>query len=222
LLRQSDEPAAHAHALERLRETHHVYACRCTRREIGGEWYPGTCRTLDHRETAGCGVRVQLDNGCRRFEDGLLGWLEQAPAEQCGDLLLRDRDRHWTYQFTVAVDDLRQAVTLVIRGADLVSSTGRQIMLGEMLGRSQPAVFLHHPILTGPSGEKLSKANRDAGVRELRASGLSAADIIGRAAAAVGLVPAERPIPAAAVAALFTPPGPPGILPNPFPSGLES
>ena len=98
--------------------------------------------------------------------------MTQTPAEQCGDLLLRDRDGHWTYQFAVTVDDLRQDVTLVIRGADLLSSTGRQILLARMLGRTSsagfPASSAHHE----PTGEKLSKSAGDTGVRELRARGL--------------------------------------------------
>ena len=120
--------------------------------------------------------------------DLLAGPLEQTPAEQCGDLLLRDRDGHWTYQFAVTVDDLRQGVTLVIRGADLLSSTGRQVLLAEMLGRTTPPVFLHHPLIMGPRGEKLSKSARDTGVRELRAQGVGPEDVIGRAAAAIGLI----------------------------------
>jgi glutamyl/glutaminyl-tRNA synthetase len=135
----------------------------------------------------------------------MLGWREQVPAEQCGDL-----------------DDLRQGVTLVIRGTDLVSSSGRQIMLGEMLGRTEPPVFLHHPILAGPSVKKLSKAKGDAGVRELRAAGVTAADVIGRAAASVGLAPRVQPIAASAVSALFTAAVSPESSPNPIPSGLES
>jgi glutamyl-tRNA synthetase/glutamyl-Q tRNA(Asp) synthetase len=64
-------------------------------------------------------------------------------------------------------------VSLVVRGTDLIESTGRQLMLAGMLGRTTPPVFLHHPLIMGPSGEKLSKSARDTGVRELRAQGLS-------------------------------------------------
>ncbi len=83
-------------------------------------------------------MRVRLDAETVRCHDLLAGPLEQTPAEQCGDLLLRDRDGNWTYQFAVTVDDLRQGVTLVIRGADLLSSTGRQVLLAQMLGRTDP------------------------------------------------------------------------------------
>jgi glutamyl/glutaminyl-tRNA synthetase len=120
-----------------------------------------------------------------------------------GDLLLRDRDGHWTYQFAVVVDDIEDGVTLVVRGADLESSTVRQIHLARMLGRATPPEFIHHPLILKPSGEKLSKAAGDSGVRELRAAGLAAPDVIGRAAAAVGLIPVPRPVKPDEVESLF-------------------
>ena len=206
-VRQSDQPAVYEEALAGLRQQHHVYACDCSRKEIGGERYGGACRarTLDDRSHRG--VRVEIGLGVERFEDALLGAQEQEPADQCGDLLLRDRDGHWTYQFAVAVDDQRQGVGLVIRGADLLTSTGRQIRLARMLGRQQPAVFLHHPLVLNASGErageKLSKSAGDTSVRDLRAAGLSPAEVIGRAAAAAGLIDSRQPIPASEVSELF-------------------
>ncbi len=184
--RQSADLPAYARALDALRAAHHVYACDCSRRDIGGERYPGTCRTRALVETPGRGLRIQMD-----------------PEEESGDLLLRDRDGNWTYQFAVTVDDIRDAVTLVIRGADLRSSTGRQVRLGRMLGRSIPAHFFHHPLILGSSGEKLSKSNRDTGVRELRAAGVGAGGVIGRAAAAVGLVAPGTTVEAGEVGRLF-------------------
>ena len=162
---------------------------------------PAVALNLENRP--GRGLRVAIDPGPETFVDALLGAVRQSPADDCGDLLLRDRDGHWTYQFAVTVDDLREGITLVIRGADLVSSTGRQMRLARMLGRTTPPLFLHHPLILKPSGEKLSKSSGDTGVRELRAAGLSAAEVIGRAAAAVGLLPEARPIDAADVQALF-------------------
>lgn len=210
--RQSDNDAAYSAALQRLQTTHRVYVCTCSRKEIArlrssvraeasagqaGEWYPGHCR---HRrllpgDTAppGVGIRVEIDDAAEVFDDIAVGRLEQKPAEQCGDLLLKDRDGNWTYQFAVTVDDMNDGVDLVVRGLDLLSSTGRQIKLARMLGRAIPPAFFHHPLIIKPGGEKLSKASGDTGVRELRAAGEPPALVIGRAAAAVGLI--DRPVP---------------------------
>lgn len=203
LLRQSDDDSAYAEALERLRRTHHVYACDCSRKDIGGERYPGTCRHRRLEERAGRGLRVQIDPGGERFVDGLLGPQEQAPAGDYGDLLIRDRDGHWTYQWSVTVDDDRQDVTAVIRGTDLLSSTGRQIRLARMIGRAEAPTFFHHPLVLKASGEKLSKSSRDTGVRELCDAGLTPEDVIGQAAAAVGLLDVAHPVAAASVQELF-------------------
>ena len=202
-LRQSDDDSAYGGALARLRTTHHVYACDCSRKDIGGGRYPGTCRRRALDERAGRGVRVQIESGQDQFIDGLLGAQMQAPGDEYGDLLLRDRDGHWTYQFAVTVDDMRQGITAVIRGTDLLSSTGRQIRLARMLGRPELPVFVHHPLVWKSSGQKLSKSDGDTGVRELRAAGVTPDEVVGRAAAAVGLLDAPRPINADRVAELF-------------------
>ena len=203
LLRQSEDDRPYEDALARLRRSHHVYACDCSRKAIGGGRYPGTCRTRNLEERPDRGLRVAIEPGAESFVDGLLGPQVQSPADEFGDLLLRDRDGHWTYQFAVTVDDLRQEITDVIRGTDLQSSTGRQIRLARMLGRAAPPRFTHHPLLLNETGEKLSKSNRDTGVRELRAAGAAPADVIGRAAAAAGLVSVARPVTARDVRDLF-------------------
>jgi glutamyl-tRNA synthetase/glutamyl-Q tRNA(Asp) synthetase len=181
VLRQSDDEDAYVQALARLRRSHRVYACDCSRKAIGGERYPGTCRTRGLDERPDRGLRVLVEPGDEPFVDGLLGPQVQSPAGEYGDILLRDRDGNWTYQFAVTVDDERQGISAVIRGTDLLSSTGRQIRLARMLGRAEPPAFFHHPLLLNPSGEKLSKSNRDTGVRELRAAGLTPQDVIARA-----------------------------------------
>jgi glutamyl-tRNA synthetase/glutamyl-Q tRNA(Asp) synthetase len=173
-----------------------VYGCRCSRRDIAEIMpdvadretpYPGTCRNLALPLRAGIGTRLALPDGVEWFDDALLGRQEQRPALQCGDLLLRDRLGNWTYQFAVVVDDIADAVDLVIRGHDLLGSTGRQIVLARMLGRAHPPVFAHHPLVRRPSGEKLSKASGDTGVRELRAAGVPAARVLAEAARRGGL-----------------------------------
>jgi len=125
---------------------------------------------------------------------------EVAPG---GDFPIRDRDGQWTYGFSVVVDDLGQDVDLVIRGRDLLHATAAQIRLGRLLGRKVPARFAHHPLVRRPDGRKLSKADGDTSVRELRTAGRTAAELIGAAAAAVGSIDTPRPIDAHDVAGLF-------------------
>ncbi len=201
--RHSDHLDRYEQVLAYLREHAHVYACDCSRKDIGGERYAGRCRDRRLEDMPGHGIRVALDDRPERFHDLLYGPVEQIPADQCGDLLVKDRDGHWTYQFAVTVDDMWQEVDFVIRGSDLLSSTGRQIKLARLLGRSAPPIFLHHPLIMKGRGEKLSKASGDSGVRDLRAAGVSGAEVIGRAAAAIGLVDRPRPIPVAALPDLF-------------------
>ena len=112
-----------------------------------------------------------MDPGVETFVDGILGPQEQDPSQQCGDVLIRDRLGNWTYQFAAAVDDYRQGIDLVIRGEDLLPSTGRQIRLARLLGRERPAAFRHHPLIMKSPDQKLSKSDGDTGIRDLRARG---------------------------------------------------
>ncbi len=199
--RQSDRYAVYESALEGLRARGLVYACECSRSEIlsasptaGEIRYPGTCATKHLPECAGLGIRVRLEPSVERFDDGRHGAQGQHPAEQCGDLLARDRDGYWTYQFAAAVDDYVQGVTLVIRGDDLLASTGRQIQLARLLGRREPPTFYHHPLVMKTPEQKLSKSDGDTGVRELRARGWTAPQVIGHAATLAGLLNVERPL----------------------------
>ena len=178
--RQSDREAVYRDAVERLVAQDLVYACACTRRSLAGAGsseagserrYPGTCRDKDLPLDDTYGWRVRLPGGLERFEDALLGAQQQSPAEQCGDMLIRDRLGNWTYQFAVTVDDWSQGVDLVIRGLDLLQSTARQIQLARLLGRHVAPTFMHHPLIMKAPGQKLSKSDGDTAVRELRAAG---------------------------------------------------
>ena len=210
--RQSDRSRIYEGALARLRAQGLVYACGCSRREIEAtspgasdqRRYPGTCSDKGLAERPGRGLRVRLPSSVERFVDRRHGMQEQRPAEQCGDLLIRDRDGNWTYQFAAVVDDDVQGVTLVIRGDDLLPSTGRQIQLARLLGRQLPPSFLHHPLIMKDGTRKLSKSDGDTGVRDLRARGMTAADVIGAAAALAGLIECPRPLLAQEVASLFS------------------
>lgn len=199
-IRQSERSDVYEAALGRLRGRGLVYACDCSRSAVaaiapdaaGERRYPGTCASKGLAEGLGRSVRVRLPAAAVAFDDLRRGRQVQRPAEQCGDLVVKDRIGLWTYQFAATIDDLEQQVTHVIRGDDLLASTGRQIMLAELLGRRLPAVFCHHPLVMKSATQKLSKSDHDTGVRDLRSAGALASEVIGLAAAAVGLVAAGR------------------------------
>lgn len=188
-VRQSDRADVYRAALATLVEQGLVYGCACTRAALqqvppgadGERRYPGTCRARGLGLTDGVGWRVRLGPGRERFDDRLLGPQEQDPDAQCGDLLIRDRLGNWTYQFAVVADDRAQQITDVIRGIDLLPSTGRQIRLARLLGRDAPPRFAHHPLVMKSPTEKLSKSDGDTGVRDLRAAGWSAGDVLAHA-----------------------------------------
>lgn len=198
--RQSDNDARYANALALLEARNRVYPCACSRRDIaqlvgdeaGKELrYPGTCR--DRTDIADTFARrVILDDEPQHFFDLRHGTLVQNPSQQCGDILVRDRHGQWTYQFAVVVDDMVHETDMVIRGDDLLESTGRQLQLAKLLARVQPPLFFHHPLIMNAAGRKLSKANQDTSLRDLRDAGVSAAVLLGKAAAAVGLLEHER------------------------------
>ncbi len=183
LVRQSERGDLYERALSDLRRRGLTYACECSRADIGSGRYPGTCRDKKLPESPGLGVRVRFNPTIERFDDVRLGAQEQRPSEQSGDLLARDRHGNWTYQFAVVVDDWLQGVNLVVRGEDLLDSTGRQIQLVRMLGREHPPAFLHHELLMKTATQKLSKSDGDTGVRDLRAKGWSAEQVIAAARA---------------------------------------
>lgn len=208
--RQSDCGAVYAAAVDRLRERGHaVYGCDCSRKTDASpsdraptRAYSGRCRDRGLEPGPGRGLRVRIEPGTEEFDDLRLGLGRQEPARQCGDLLLQDRLGNWTYQFCVAVDDQRQGIDLVVRGEDLLDSTGRQLRLARMLGREELPIFLHHPLLVRPSGAKLSKADGDTGIRDLRRGGTTREALIGRAAMGLGLQPEARPVELEAALAL--------------------
>jgi glutamyl-tRNA synthetase/glutamyl-Q tRNA(Asp) synthetase len=210
-LRQRDRHGRYEEVLARLEAAGLVYACTCTRRQIqevtgrrGGELcYPGTCRERGIDPAVTPIRRLRLERQVVVFRDLLLGERRQVAAEQCGDLLLRDRDGHWTYQLAVVVDDLDQGIDIVIRGQDLLASTGRQVQLARLLGQSEPPRFLHHPLVRDERGRKLSKSDRDTGLAELRESGWSAERVLGEAARLAGLQDEARPIAAGDLPGLF-------------------
>ena len=193
MVRQSERDAIYRKAVQPLIDRELVFGCTCTRAEIlsgsGGRdpgtgeelFYPGTCRDSGIPLTEGVGWRVRMDPGPERFFDELLGPQEQDPSRQCGDVLVRDRLGNWTYQFAVTVDDHAQRITDVIRGVDLLDSTGRQLRLARLIGRATPPRFWHHSLVMKSASQKLSKSDGASGVRDLRGQGLTAEQVLARA-----------------------------------------
>ncbi len=188
--RQSDRTRHYRAAADRLQQAGLLYGCACTRstmvagaRSSAGEWlHPHSCGDQGLALDPGLGWRLRIDPGVERFDDLRLGPQVQDPAAQGGDLLIRDRRGNWTYQFAVTVDDWLQSIDVVVRGTDLLESTGRQIRLARMLGRDTPPHFLHHGLIMKSATQKLSKSDGDTGVRDLRARGWSQADVLQRGA----------------------------------------
>jgi len=159
---QSQRTGLYRAALERLRS--HTYWCSCTRREIadsslalaidGAHIYPGTCRAGSARE--GRSLRVLTGSEEIRFFDRLQGTQSQVLERDIGDFVLYRADGLFAYQLAVVVDDKAQGVTDVVRGADLLDSTPRQIHLQRLLGLPTPR-YLHVPIAVDAAGEKLAK-----------------------------------------------------------------
>lgn len=164
ILWQHDRLEAYADALAKLTAEGFIYGCACSRKEIqlADEAlglpigvYPGTCR----HSTQGRPVRAlrfRVPAGNVRFHDRRLGDYLQNVEKTVGDFVLKRADGLWAYQLAVVVDDLYQGVTDIVRGADLIDNTPRQILLTQALGAA-PLRYFHIPLVLNDRGEKLSK-----------------------------------------------------------------
>ncbi|MEW6131552.1 MAG: tRNA glutamyl-Q(34) synthetase GluQRS [Pseudomonadota bacterium] len=172
---QSRRKEIYQAALDRLVEAGHAYPCACSRSEIAdssiigieGPVYPGTCRNGLHGRTPRA-WRVRVDSQPVCFEDRLQGGHCQNLEADIGDFVIRRADGFFAYQLAVVVDDHDQGVTHVVRGADLLASTPRQIHLQRLLGYATPA-YLHLPVAVNEAGRKLSKQTLAAPLKTDRA-----------------------------------------------------
>jgi len=146
-----------------------TYPCTCTRKEIAdssitgisGLIYSGTCRNnVENKDRPGA-VRIKTDNSIIEFEDTLQGLISQRLESETGDFILRRSDGIYAYQLAVVADDAAQGITNVVRGADLLDSTPRQIYLQRLLGYSTPT-YMHLPVVVNNQGKKLSKQTKAA------------------------------------------------------------
>jgi glutamyl-Q tRNA(Asp) synthetase len=164
VVRQSARGQLYQAALDRLIANEWAYPCSCTRKELesapvgaGGERvYPGTCRTGVASGREGRAWRMRVRDEAVGFRDRLQGWQEQRLERDVGDFVVKRADGMFAYQLAVVVDDAQQGITHVVRGADLLASTPRQVWLQRALGLPTPS-YLHHAVAMVAAGEKLSK-----------------------------------------------------------------
>jgi glutamyl-Q tRNA(Asp) synthetase len=200
---QSQRFDRYQQAFDRLAAAGKIFGCACSRREIadslaslGGDLtqrhrgliYPGTCRAGIPNGRAPRAWRFRVGDEVVAFDDRWLGPQQQAPARDVGDFVVRRADGLWAYQLAVIVDDGEAGITHVVRGQDILASTGRQVLLQRALGLPTPS-YLHVPLALGADGEKLSKQN---GARSVTGDRRSACAVLDEAARLLAIEPPAR------------------------------
>ena len=208
---QSERSNAYRDAIGTLMGADLVYPCDCSRADVArvasaphpGEEavYPGLCRDEDPARTMKrpAAQRVRVPDQVFEYEDPVAGKVRQRLDEDVGDFVLRRGDGAFSYQVAVVVDDAAMGITHVVRGADLLSSTPRQMWLARALGLPSPT-YLHVPMVVASDGSRLSKRTPGGIVREHREAGVEPARIIGALAHGLGLMPTSAPATPAEVA----------------------
>ena len=218
---QSERQERYEAALARLADAGLVFECFCSRKEIAaaasaphagdeeGPPYPGRCRLLgpaevaSRRAAAPSALRFVAPPGEVRFHDRLQGELAFRPSVETGDFVVRRKDGVAAYQLAVVVDDAAMEITDVLRGADLLSSTARQLLLYRALAL-QPPRWAHVPLLVGPDGERLAKRHGAVSLRELRERRVRPEVVVGWLAASCGLAAPGDEMPAGDLVGAFS------------------
>jgi glutamyl-tRNA synthetase len=188
---QSERSDHYERALAVLERAGLLFRCSCSRAELSassaphgdlGPRYPGTCREGPRHPQRACSLRFRMAAG--------EGFVDRLYAGQAGsvadDFVVRRSDGLYAYQLAVVVDDIAMRVTEVVRGADLLESTPRQIALYRALGASPPS-FLHVPLVVGPDGNRLAKRHGSTAIADYRKQGVAPERLVGALAASVGL-----------------------------------
>src|SRR5437588_10762753 len=201
---QSQRSGLYEDALRKLGD--HVYECFCSRAEIAaasaphgdeGPRYPGTCASLtraqraERRRTRSPSLRLRVPAGPLTFQDEIAGHQSFDTQQLVGDFVLRRGDGIFAYQLAVTVDDGVMGITQVLRGADLLSSTARQILLHRMLGQREPR-WAHVPLVMATSGERLAKRDKSLSLAALKARGADPRLIVAHLARLSGLDAPDR------------------------------
>jgi glutamyl-Q tRNA(Asp) synthetase len=160
ILRQHERREHYADALRSLETRSLTFECSCSRMQLEDELrYPGTCRERAADKGTQTAIRVRVEPGHITFTDRIQGTFRQDVSQAAGDLILRRRDQITAYLLAVVVDDAAQGITHIVRGADLLDNTPRQIYLQRLLGHPEPQ-YAHVPVLTEPDDAKLAKTRR--------------------------------------------------------------
>jgi glutamyl-Q tRNA(Asp) synthetase len=160
IVRQRERSGLYAAALQNLQARDLTFECSCSRLQLEDEVrYPGTCRARPSVAGTTTATRLLVEKGHIVFTDRIQGTYRQDVAAAVGDTILKRRDQVFAYLPAVVVDDAAQGVTHVVRGADLLDNTPRQILLQRLLGLPEPA-YAHVPVLTEPDDTKLAKSRR--------------------------------------------------------------
>jgi glutamyl-Q tRNA(Asp) synthetase len=160
IVRQRDRGEHYAGALRALQLRHLTFECSCSRLQLEDETrYPGTCRLRASVAGVATATRLRIEPGTILFSDRIQGTYRQEVSAAIGDVILRRRDRVFAYLLAVVVDDAAQGVTHVVRGADLLDNTPRQILVQQLLGLPTP-LYAHVPVLTESDDTKLAKSRR--------------------------------------------------------------
>ena len=210
---QSQRSEAYDRYFQQLRDRGLLYPCYCTRSQLhnvnaphlsdGTYVYAGTCRNLTQPPKDRLpSWRVMVPDREFVVKDLCQGIFRQNLSTDCGDFVVRRADGCYVYQLAVTVDDGEAGVTEVVRGMDLLGSAPRQMYLQELFGFCHPA-YGHVPMLLAPDGRRLSKRDRDLDLGQLRLR-LKPEELIGRLAAAAGLMERYEPISAKELAGEFT------------------
>ena len=157
VVRQSERTPLYRDAFDRLVREGRTFRCSCSRSALGDERvYPGTCRARREPAVGSSAVRVRVDDAVVAFDDAIQGPVVQALARDVGDFVVLRRDGLFAYQLAVVVDDAEQGIDHIVRGADLLDNTPRQLFLYDALGLRRPR-HAHVPVLLARDGQKLSK-----------------------------------------------------------------
>jgi glutamyl-tRNA synthetase len=207
---QSQRSARYDAALEQLARAGRVFRCSCTRAELAaassaphgdlGPRYPGTCRSGARDPTRPCSLRFHMPEA-ESFVDALYG---VQPSASGDDFIVHRSDGLYAYQLAVVVDDIAMGVTEVVRGADLLSSTPRQIALYRALG-AQPPAFFHVPLVLGPDGARLAKRHGAIAIADYRAAGVASERVVGALGASLGLARPDESLTPRELLARFDP-----------------